>query len=990
MIILLITLQQEAKAQRDTLFWFVAPNLTTGHGAGPMMLRFSAFNKEARVWIEQPANPFFPAVEVTVPANGTISFNLSNHSNFLMNSPPAQILPYGLRIRSTEEIFVYYESNREINPDIFSLKGRNALGLDFWIPMQNSYPSGGYNPPARAGFDIVATEDNTEVVVTPAHNAVGHPAGIPFTIQLNLGQTYSIIAESASANAKLSGSRVSSNRPIAVTIKDDSSRGPSGPCADLNGDQMVPVEVLGNEYIVVRGFLNPHDNVYVLATRDSTEIFINGDWVARLDQGEMYSSNLVQDAIYLSSTHPVYVKHLSGYGCEVGAAILPKVDCTGSQKVSFVRSTGAGFFLILYTEAGFEDAFLLNGDSGILTEDLFRDVPGTQGKYKFARVTLTEAQVPTGGISYVANTKGLFHMGMVNGSPAGGTRYGYFSDFSSFLVEASALPQDICEGDSLWVGASFFPNATYEWMGPDDFSTTDPSWTLPQASLSAEGWYSVRAQVPGCPGSVDSIYISVTPVPEIGDYGVTDPVCQGGTLVFFAEVEDNQQVNWLGPNGFSNLSASFEIEGAEEADGGKYSFYIVEGICNSDTVEVEVIVHPQYSSYEAIENCASYTWPINGEKYVESGIYTELFATQWGCDSIFYLELVLIPEFLESERVSACDSFVWPLNGQVFDNGGTYVESFTNILGCDSSYVLELHLSPSFAIFLEETACDAFFWEGQWLRESGRYRKDTLTTFGCDSSVVLDLAVYASQREEFVEIACGTFEWLDQLWDVSGEYRQVFETENGCDSLLILDLTIYPEWEVADNWRVCDSVYWEGTWIRESGIYMEIYESEYGCDSLVRVEIEVATSTQRIEQVASVSSYTWPVNNENYFATGRYEALFKGSDGCDSLVILDLEILDPEKIWLPNVFHPQDNGSNAKFYVFATEGVERIERMLIFDRWGGLVFEGIGFPPNNALYGWDGTFKGQPVDSGVFVYTVEWIDGFGERRRKNGDVTLLR
>ena len=45
-----------------------------------------------------------------------------------------------------------------------------------------------------------------------------------------------------------------SSQPIAITIKDDSVI--NGSCRDLLGDQLIPVEVTGKEYVVIKGFLN--------------------------------------------------------------------------------------------------------------------------------------------------------------------------------------------------------------------------------------------------------------------------------------------------------------------------------------------------------------------------------------------------------------------------------------------------------------------------------------------------------------------------------------------------------------------------------------------------------------------------------------------------------------------------------------------------------------------------------------------------------------
>ena len=41
------------------------------------------------------------------------------------------------------------------------------------------------------------------------------------------------------------------------------------------------------------------------------------------------------------------------------------------------------------------------------------------------------------------------------------------------------------------------------------------------------------------------------------------------------------------------------------------------------------------------------------------------------------------------------------------------------------------------------------------------------------------------------------------------------------------------------------------------------------------------------------------------------------------------------------------------------------------------MYENGPFPPNDPLFGWDGRFKGQKMNAGVFVYfaEVQFIDG---------------
>jgi gliding motility-associated-like protein len=85
------------------------------------------------------------------------------------------------------------------------------------------------------------------------------------------------------------------------------------------------------------------------------------------------------------------------------------------------------------------------------------------------------------------------------------------------------------------------------------------------------------------------------------------------------------------------------------------------------------------------------------------------------------------------------------------------------------------------------------------------------------------------------------------------------------------------------------------------------------------------------------------------------------------------------ELFVPNVFSPNEDGRND---VFKPRGTNLFEYNLrIYDRWGNLVFEA-----DNIEDGWDGTFNGKPMNSGVFVY---YILSAGEVVSK-GNVTLLR
>ena len=293
-------------AQTDTVFWFAAPEVSSSHEDRPIYLRLSSGDQLCNVTISQPANPNFIPISVQIQPYGTQSVNLTPYIEIIENKPANTILNYGLLIKATTEITVYYEVGILYNPEIFALKGQNALGTEFYTPFQNFTNNGvGYS-----SFDIVATEDNTIVKITPANNIVGYPANTTFTINLNKGQTYSATARSQLANLHLGGSHITSNKPIAVTIKDDSISGARwGGCVDLAGDQIVPVNKIGTEYIVMKGFLNYNiEKVFILAVNDNTELFIDGSLTpsATINLKETYSCDITQNVTYFKTSKPVY------------------------------------------------------------------------------------------------------------------------------------------------------------------------------------------------------------------------------------------------------------------------------------------------------------------------------------------------------------------------------------------------------------------------------------------------------------------------------------------------------------------------------------------------------------------------------------------------------------------------------------------------------------------------------------------------------------
>ncbi len=126
------------------------------------------------------------------------------------------------------------------------------------------------------------------------------------------------------------------------------------------------------------------------------------------------------------------------------------------------------------------------------------------------------------------------------------------------------------------------------------------------------------------------------------------------------------------------------------------------------------------------------------------------------------------------------------------------------------------------------------------------------------------------------------------------------------------------------------------------------------------------------------------------FGTTMYVIEAINQNGCvtsDSLVV---RTEADRSIFAPNVFSPLAGGGNDRFMVGAGKGSDLVEKIYVYDRWGELMWLGSNIPTNDFTQGWDGTFKGQDANIGVYTWLakVHYIDDHVEI--VTGDVTLIR
>jgi gliding motility-associated-like protein len=92
------------------------------------------------------------------------------------------------------------------------------------------------------------------------------------------------------------------------------------------------------------------------------------------------------------------------------------------------------------------------------------------------------------------------------------------------------------------------------------------------------------------------------------------------------------------------------------------------------------------------------------------------------------------------------------------------------------------------------------------------------------------------------------------------------------------------------------------------------------------------------------------------------------AEGCHDTAVAHLMVEDQILVYVPNTFTPDGDEYNNDFFPVISSEIDPTDYLLsIFNRWGQIIFQS-----KNIEEGWDGTFDGQFVQDGTYVWKVEF------------------
>ncbi|KQT31115.1 gliding motility protein [Chryseobacterium sp. Leaf405] len=526
-------------AQRDTEHWFA-----------PMMSRASMTSQGQAIYFSTDSTTPFPVDiynnnviigTVTISKGLPATFNLlaattnpAGNANLVTTTQSQVFTPItkGIYTKGTKPYYANLRLSITSHGEILVSKGKAGLGKKFYAA---------YAPITEAGNSlynfttgILATEDNTVVTVSGYSPTVVFSNGatgattpsLSFTLQK--GQSYIIEGQGTQPGNQTGfiGAKIESDKPISVTngnFNGQFSWGPVGSSSDIIMDQAVPVNRLGNEFVLVKGNGNvtaQMEDALIIATENDTQVQINGGpVVATLNEGQFYrvngpnngapanNTNYIDQGnghsnMYVKTSKNAYVYQLlAGLATSIatlGYNYIPPLNCFLPRKIDEISAINDlngstnDIKLNILTETGATVNYSVNGGAPTVptaTEGPY-PVQGTSAWVSYSipglsgNVTVTSTKAVTAGIA--------------GGSGAVGYG-GYFAGFSSVPVIAKksgeCVPGIVLEVDDAFEG--------YQWYleGVAITGATQSTYTP-----VAAGNYTVKVTMGTCPPITTPIY----------------------------------------------------------------------------------------------------------------------------------------------------------------------------------------------------------------------------------------------------------------------------------------------------------------------------------------------------------------------------------------------------------------------------------------------------------------------------------------------------
>jgi len=360
-----------------------------------------------------------------------------------------------------------------------------------------------------------------------------------------------------------------------------------------------------------------------------------------------------------------------------------------------------------------------------------------------------------------------------------------------------------------------------------------------------------------------------------------------------------------------------------------------------------------------------------------SGIVTLPGAALGGIDSVIRVELTFLSVMEANLNQTLCEGDSLWVNGTAYHAGFYIGEEFIDsgsVNGCDSLIHVNLSFKKVFHDF-QQLIC-----EGDSIRINGtiytaffREGTEVIPNGACDSIIRVKLTPIAIPFSVLKDTLCPGGSVVINGVRYDEDNRVGFELLpnagfNGCDSLVQVNISFRELWvylgedtEIIKGDEIC-------------------IDPRFGMNP-----VDIAwLPTAPCPDSSCLSQCIVPLE------TSSFSIIVTDSTGCVLTDDIRIRVSNKNRVYAPNVFNPDANFPNNRFYLGADDGVRLIRRMFIADRWGELLFDQKDILPDYPDFGWDGLYRGKVMHSDTYMFWAELERIDGTTFIETGNFSLIR
>ncbi len=246
-------------------------------------------------------------------------------------------------------------------------------------------------------------------------------------------------------------------------------------------------------------------------------------------------------------------------------------------------------------------------------------------------------------------------------------------------------------------------------------------------------------------------------------------------------------------------------------------------------------------------------------------------------------------EIYGNSSISVCYGDSVQMGDTILKTTGIYTITTTTPAGCDYIQTVDFYVNPPEYDVTNATICmgESYLWNGKYYNKTGIYYDTLQNSKSCDVYCTLNLKVNDVYRDTIYVETC-----KDDNQKVSGITIDSMLSINGCDSIKITDLKVHPTYfdTTFAIIKQGEKFAFNGKEYKDEGFYEKTYTTTHGCDSVVALNVRVLEPVITSEDVAICEKEHFQWREKDYNASGTYADTVSKPGVADSIFILNLMV----------------------------------------------------------------------------------------------------